>query len=86
MDMEETKAIVLFYEDSKLVGERLLFRGLMSELTTLIGSESVLRESHGVFKLPIDGVNTEMRIEKATSDYEGSDKVKYICYQVVPNK
>lgn len=84
--MEDEKVIVLLYEDGKLESERLLFRGLKSELVTLISNESVLNVSGGVFKFLVDGVNTELRIEKTTWDFEKSSKSKYMYYQVVPNK
>ncbi|MBD7985328.1 hypothetical protein H9649_12080 [Sporosarcina sp. Sa2YVA2] len=84
--MDEKKVVVLLYEDNNLVDEKLLFRGMKSELVTLIGNERVLKESGGIFTMPVDGVDTELRIEKSIIDYEGTDEAKYIFYQVVRNK
>jgi len=84
--LEDVIAIVKLYEDGKPESERLLFRGLQSELVTLIGNENVLKEAHGIFNLDIDGVYTEVRIEIATADFQHSGKLKFMIYQVVPNK
>ena len=86
LEVVDTKAIVLLYEDGKVDSERVLFKGLKSELVALIGNESVLKESGGIFNFLVDGDHIELRIEKATLDFEKSDNSKYVFYQVVPNK